>query len=270
MEGPKIFAVAVTYKRAEILTECLNAVLNLSTFKIHHLHLVVNHEEKATMKVIKQFQEQHWDKISYEVHDNCGPAGGFYYGLKRFLASSCEYVWLMDDDIIPEPTCLTELVRCTKDNPYVFSTVLTRQGQQLKAFGWWGVLISKGIVEHVGLPIKDFFYWTEDTEYLQNRMIRENNFIPFRCDEAVVTHLHQRNHLKPDWYYYYTTRNTLHYRMRIFPLNYRGVRRLGNMFLGAFYRITFKERNKTRKFNNLFLGVRDGLRGKLGKIKTIH
>src|SRR5690606_33418825 len=155
--------------------------------------------------------------ISYQIYDNVGPAGGFFYGLKKFLESNCEFVWLMDDDIIPHPGCLEALIKYAEFEPYVFSKVQKVTGEEVQAFGWWGVLISKSIVSKVGLPIKDFFYWTEDTEYLQNRMIRKFKIIPYRCESAVVEHLHQRNGNRPSWYYYYTIRNTLYYRTRIFP-----------------------------------------------------
>src|SRR5690606_12056408 len=145
-------------------------------------------------------------KISFQVFDNVGPAGGFYYGMKELFNSQCDFVWLMDDDIVPEPTCLSALLDIARKDPYVFPEVLKPNGEQIKAFGWWGVLISREIVDKVGLPMKDFFYWCEDTEYLQNRMIRKNGIIPYRSEKAIVTHLHQRNGGKPPWYYYYTIR----------------------------------------------------------------
>jgi len=266
----KVYAVVVTYNRADILFECLNAVLNKSTSKINHVHIVVNSNDQATIDVIYGYIKTHAGRVSFEIFDNIGPAGGFYYGLKKFLNSDCDYVWLMDDDILPESNCLKELLACTKNHPYVFSKVLKHNGENVRGFGWWGVLISKGIVRKVGLPLKEFFYWTEDTEYLQNRMIRKNKTIPYRCGKAIVIHMHQRTKKKPDWYYYYTIRNTLHYRIRIFPLNFKGFIRLCHMFFGLFYRILFKEPNKLMKSSYMILGVYHAIIGKLGKLDRIH
>src|SRR5690606_10584656 len=173
----KVFAVVVTYKRSYVLDKCLNAILNSSSYKIEHLHIIVNDKENSTLEVIKNFQLEQPSIISYQIYDNVGPAGGFFYGLKKFLESSCEFVWLMDDDIIPHPGCLEALIKYAEFEPYVFSKVQKVTGEEVQAFGWWGVLISKNIVRKVGLPIKDFFYWTEDTEYLQNRMIRKFKII---------------------------------------------------------------------------------------------
>ena len=270
MTGHKVFAVVVTYKRPKILSECLEAVLNLSTYKVSKLHIIVNSNDVETIEIISKFKLEHGHIISYAIYDNSGPAGGFYYGLKKFMASSCDYVWLMDDDIVPKPSCLKALIDCTVKEDYVFSKVLKPDGNQAISFGWWGVLISKEIVEKVGLPIKEFFYWTEDTEYLQNRMIRSYGIIPFRCDKAMVVHLHQRSGTKPSWYFYYTIRNTLYYRSRLFPLNLKGLIRTCHMILGAFYRIAFKEKEKLTKLYYVFLGFYHAGIGKLGKLEHIH
>lgn len=266
----KIFAVVVSYKRANLLKECLNAVLNLSTYKVYQLHLVINSLEESSMKVIKRFIDENQGVISYEIHDNCGPAGGFYFGLKKFLNSNTDYAWLMDDDVVPQANCLEELMKCSKYKPYILPKTYKSNGEQVVSFGWWGVLLSKKVVEKAGLPIKDFFYWTEDTEYLQNRMIREHKIIPHRCEKARVAHLHERDAYKPDWFYYYTIRNTLYYRSRIFPINYKGFIRLGNLFFGSGYRILFKEKNKLRKAYYMILGCSHALQGKLGKLNIDH
>lgn len=270
MTDVKVFAVIVTYKRAEILYDCLNAVLNKSTSKVYHVYIVVNSNDKATIDVIDFFKKGYPSKVSYDLFDNIGPAGGFHFGLNKFLNSDCDYVWLMDDDILPEPNCLEELLFCAEKHPYIFPQVLNHNGQPIKGFGWWGVLISIGIVKRVGLPLKEFFYWTEDTEYLQNRMIRKNKISPYECEEAIVSHLHKRSEKKPDWYYYYTIRNTLHYRIRLFPLNLKGFIILSKMFLGLFYRILFKEANKLVKSLYVFLGIYHAIIGKLGKLDRIH
>src|SRR5690606_18031277 len=120
----------------------------------------VNYNERSTLDVIKNFSQQEPSKISFQIYDNVGPAGGFYYGLKKFQESFCDFVWLMDDDIIPNPECLQALIDCSDLEPYIFSKVQKKTGEEVEAFGWWGVLIAKKIVEKVGLPIKDFFYWT--------------------------------------------------------------------------------------------------------------
>ncbi|WP_282018313.1 glycosyltransferase [Salegentibacter mishustinae] len=266
----KVFAVVVTYNRPVLLENCIQAILVSSTYKISHLYIVVNDKNNATLEIIQKFSKLYPGLVSFKTFDNVGPAGGFFFGLEKFLESSSDYVWLMDDDIIPEPDCLQNLIACTEKNSYVFSKVLKNSGGEVRAFGWWGILISRTIVQRVGLPIKDFFYWKEDTEYLQNRMIRKFQIIPYRCKTAVVKHLHNREGKRPNWYYYYTIRNTLYYRMKIFPLNKKGVIILLKVFIGTFYNILLKEPQKLDKIKFVFLGVVHGMAGKLGKLERLH
>lgn len=40
-----------------------------------------------------------------------GVAGGFAKGIKEALKKDCDYIWLLDDDNIPEPNCLKNLKR---------------------------------------------------------------------------------------------------------------------------------------------------------------
>lgn len=261
--------VVVTYKRAEVLKDCLDA-LSRSVYPIEEVHVVVNSEDSPTLNLIKNLQEKNLLNISYRIFDNIGPAGGFYEGLKKFLESDYDFVWLMDDDIVSTDDCLRELIKCSAHHPYVFSRVKKTTGEEAKGFGWWGVLISREIVKKAGLPRKEFFYWTEDTEYLQNRMIRKYRIIPHRCEKAVVTHLHNRNKLRSSWFYYYTIRNTLFYRLNIFPLNYRGIFILGKLFGGLLYRILFKEDRKLKKLRLFGLGILHAFQGKLGKTEALH
>lgn len=270
MRSMKVQAIIVTYKRAEVLGDCLNAVLNRSRTKVSKLHVVVNSTDKKTLEVIEKYRLKYPEIVSYMIYDNLGPAGGFHQGIKYFLDGECDYVWLMDDDILPDENCLTELIKCTEESPYIFPKVFKPNGEEVISFGWWGVLVSRIVIEKIGLPIKELFYWAEDTEYLQNRIMREFKINPYRSQTAIVEHLHNRSSTRPFWYYYYTIRNTLYYRTRIFPLNKRGRKRLVYQYLGSFYRVIFSEPDKIKKASMIFLGTFHGLKGKIGKIKRFH
>ena len=47
----------------------------------------------------------------FNTGENFGGAGGFHLGLYWAVISGYEYVWLMDDDALPEPTALVELLQ---------------------------------------------------------------------------------------------------------------------------------------------------------------
>jgi rhamnopyranosyl-N-acetylglucosaminyl-diphospho-decaprenol beta-1,3/1,4-galactofuranosyltransferase len=263
----QVLAVIVTFNRAEMLRSCLENLTAHKASGLRGIHVIINSDDTATVEMLNLFNSQHASIVTYEHHDNIGPAGGFHYGLKKFSESSNDYVWLMDDDIIAKPFCLKELLHHTDEYDYIYPKVIKKSGEEVISYGWWGVLLSKKLVLHVGLPIKELFYWVEDTEYLQNRLIRVYSYKLFRCKTAVVEHFHQRNVQIPSWHYYYKVRNTLFYRIYIQKNNLRGrIRKTSYLFLYVFYKILTKEDNKLVKIKLVILGVYHGIAGKLGKL----
>ena len=261
----KVFAAIVTYKRPEILRACIKALLSQRTFGLGRIYIVVNSMDAATIEVIKSFDEQ-TTFLNYDHYDNPGPAGGFYHGLRKFLEEDYEYAWLMDDDVVVRGDCLKQLLLCTKNGEYLCPKVMTENGKELGSYGWWGVLLSKSVVERAGLPLKDLFYWTEDTEYLQHRIRRIHKGVLFRCRAAVVSHLHSRAHKRPSWYYYYVIRNTLFYRIYVLRLTWRPLTRTVYAIPKFMFRILFKEDNKIRKIKLMMYGIYHGVIGKIGKL----
>ena len=97
----KVEAIIVTYNRPEILAKCINSLLIQDLDLLKQITIIVNSKDEETKQLINDFKAK-IGIISEEFHDNVGPAGGFYYGLKRFQAHDNNYAWLMDDDIILE------------------------------------------------------------------------------------------------------------------------------------------------------------------------
>jgi len=262
----KVLAIVVTFKRPLLLQECLDSLWKQREFGLEKIHVVVNSHDAATMDVVNSFAQKHNGFLSYETHDNVGPAGGFYFGLKKFMDDDADFAWLMDDDIKVSDSSLKELLICAQQSDYVFPKVMKASGEQVISYGWWAVLLSRKIVKEVGLPLKDLFYWIEDTEYLQHRIALVHGYRELRCEKAVVEHHHQRGQTFPSWYYYYTVRNTLDYRLYVQRkgLGRRLVRILA-LYMSAWIRILFKEPGKLRKMRLVVLGTYDGLVRNTGK-----
>lgn len=261
----KVFAVIVTFKRPEMLRTCLASLMGQRDYGLSRIHVVVNSSDSETEEVINSFREDE-DFLTFDRYDNPGPAGGFYHGLQRFLNEECEYAWLMDDDVVVAPSCLQELLLCSADHQYVYPKVLKKDGEEVVSFGWWGVLLARSVVVTAGLPIPELFYWAEDTEYLQNRIMRQHGVVPFRCKSAAVTHLHLRHVRHPSWYYYYAIRNTLYYRTYIAGYTKYRFKRTLFLFAHSIFTILFREQRKFKKLWLLTLGTYHGLIGRIGKL----
>ncbi len=132
---------------------------------------------------------------------NTGGAGGFATGLAWARERDADLIWLMDDDGVPEPDCLTRLlahaaegtaegldfwgpVVLDEDRPdrLVFPIRLpggTRVVHDLDdveaaarggtvdgiVIPFNGVLITRELVDRIGVPRAEFFIWGDDHEY---------------------------------------------------------------------------------------------------------
>jgi rhamnopyranosyl-N-acetylglucosaminyl-diphospho-decaprenol beta-1,3/1,4-galactofuranosyltransferase len=259
-----VFAVVVTFNRAKVLEVCLNSLLTQVPFGLQKIHVVVNSTDEATSLLLESYKTK--ELLTYEFLQNPGPAGGFAAGLEKFLMSPQSHVWLMDDDVSVQDDCLRELVSCVGNSEYVCPVVVSEKGQELGSYGWWGILLSKGIVVRAGVPLAELFYWAEDTEYLQNRIRRIHKVYPFKCRQAVVYHLHSRSQKRPSWYYYYVIRNTIYYRIYVVAFSLKRIARTLFLILGSLVRIIFKEERKLKKMALLVYGIYHGTVGKLGKL----
>lgn len=130
---------------------------------------------------------------------NTGGAGGFHHGLGWAVSEGADLVWLMDDDGLPDPDCLELLLaRVERDGlEFCGPAVLAEQDPARLCFPirlpggttvvhemaaveaaardgliddvvipFNGVLVTRDLVERIGLPREDFFIWGDDVEYL--------------------------------------------------------------------------------------------------------
>lgn len=147
---------------------------------------------------------------------NTGGAGGFAAGIAHALAvHEPDWVWLMDDDTIPTPTALEELLAGAAALPNTTvagSRVVWHDGQDhpmntprenpfagmaakaqardtglmdVRSSSFVSMLISVARIREVGLPVADYFIWNDDFEY-SVRLIRGHRgvFVP----ASVVVH----------------------------------------------------------------------------------
>jgi GT2 family glycosyltransferase len=142
--------------------------------------------------------------------------------------------------------------------------------------GWCAVLLQRQVVETVGLPNADLFWWTEDTEYLQWRIPR-HRFNVIRDPGAIVRVGRSRDdHEKPAWKYYYEARNQTYYRLhtqrvttprprprhlRLRVRSWRALRTLVRLTARVFTR---ESRDRGAKLAMIGRGTWDGVRGRLG------
>lgn len=214
-QDKKVIAVVVTYNRKELLKECINALLQQDYYNCDIL-IVDNASTDGTKEFI--VDELQNNKVHYvNTGANLGGAGGFNYGMKKACELGCDFIWVMDDDCIVHKDSLTELINADKelkeDYGFLSSKVLWKDNSickmniQKRKFSKWlkdfetnkqniamasfvSLFLKTTIVEEMGLPIKDFFIWTDDWEYTR-RISRKYNC--YYISKSIVTHKSKQN-----------------------------------------------------------------------------
>lgn len=193
----KIVSVVVTYNRKKLLEECVNAIINQS-YSCDKIIIVDNNSNDGTDNMLDENGYLKNEKIIYKkLPKNIGGAGGFYEGMKSARELNADWVWIMDDDTIPEKEALFEMVTARKKLPnkvsFLASAVYGMKGNCMNCtevstkkddegyFTWHkylkdgllridsatfvSLLINGEALKQMGLPCKDYFIWGDDTEY---------------------------------------------------------------------------------------------------------
>lgn len=210
-----VCAVVVTFNRKEMLKENIEA-LKAQSYKDLKILVIDNASTDGTKEYISDLIDE--QKVFYfNTGANLGGAGGFNYGMKQAVILGCDYVWVMDDDCIPNKDSLKALYdnaqKLNNNFGYLSSEVLWTDGTpcnmniqkislgtrvdtskteltKIQLASFVSLFVKREIIEEVGLPIKDFFIWGDDWEYT-NRISQEYDC--YYCPDSVVVHKCAKN-----------------------------------------------------------------------------
>jgi len=260
-QGRRIVALVLTHNAPSSLERCLAAVGGQT--EVPAEVLVV---DNASQPPVEASPPQHAGPAVRVVRSevNGGPAGGWAIALRSFLAGDCTHAWVMDDDIVPEAECLAALWDVAAEDPasaFVFPIAIQPDGSVGRWGSWCGFLVSREIVEKVGLPMEELFWWAEDAEYCEWR-IPEAGFPRHIVDEAVVHHhaIRQGGDI-PAWKYYYESRNSLYYHLHVKHRVGRYPKKITGLFVRAVVR---QKKHRIRCVGAVCRGLYDGALGRLG------
>jgi rhamnopyranosyl-N-acetylglucosaminyl-diphospho-decaprenol beta-1,3/1,4-galactofuranosyltransferase len=191
-EDRRIVAVVVTHNRRELVQRLVKALSDLGG--LEEVLVVDNASDDGTGEWLAGLGQS--GVLGRTLADNTGGAGGFHEGMRWAVERGADLVWLMDDDGFPEPECLDTLVRYAGDldlwGPVVVdeadpdrlvfpirppggTRVLHDMGDVRRAadgglirgivIPFNGVLVTRDLVQRIGLPRAEFFIWGDDHEY---------------------------------------------------------------------------------------------------------
>ena len=209
MDTGRVGIVVVTYNRLKLLKEVIDS-LRAQTYQNHRIVVVNNGSTDGTAEWLDEQTD-----LKIITQENLGGAGGFFTGMKYVAENDFDYCWVMDDDVICKANALEELISayhakegvgyvCSKvegidgspmNTPAVdvrptangypyYCELIDRQMIKVVASTFVSVLLSTNTIRELGLPIKEFFIWGDDTEYTQRVSARYECYMA--CKSVVV------------------------------------------------------------------------------------
>ena len=228
-----VCAVVVTHSRRKLLEECLRALAEQTRLPERVL-VVDNASTDGTREMVER---DHAGVDLLPLSTNEGGAGGFHEGMRRACADGAEWIWLMDDDTIPRPDALAELLaardRLEPAPILLASKVVWRDGRMhpqnyggperrrverlihgaaggvmpLRFSTFVSLMVHRRAVERYGLPRKEFFIWSDDIDYTGRLLDQELGYL---VPTSVVLHETPAPatwHAAPPERFYYHVRN---------------------------------------------------------------
>jgi len=234
----RIAAVVVTYNRKELLKECLQALLT-QTRPLDEIIVIDNASTDGTEQMIRS----EFPHVTYvRLPENIGGAGGFHEGMKLAYEKGYDWIWVMDDDVIPSCSALqvlldalnrlsgkvgllcshvtwtdgtphimnvpqiSSLIRNSEGYTFPFNEHIEKGLIRISACSFVSVLVSRYAIEAVGLPIKEMFVYGDDLEFTQRVCLKFQGYYVF---DSKVLHKTKYNRgvdlatAEPERLYYY-------------------------------------------------------------------
>lgn len=209
--GADTVAVVVTYNRLDLLKKNIEC-LRKQTARTDIL-LIDNASTDGTGEWARQ-----QDDIQYvNPGENLGGAGGFSYGMKKAAEAGYPYIWIMDDDCLPKENALEAFLKADQElngqygwlssvtlwtdgklcpmnvqraTPYREAVIQQEAYTPVAMASFVSLFLKRDTIVKYGLPIKEFFIWTDDWEFTRRISRQEKCYV---VKNSMVVHAMKNN-----------------------------------------------------------------------------
>lgn len=233
--------MVVTYNRLDLLKETI-AGLRGQSRKLDEIIIINNSSTDGTLAWLEQQTD-----LTVITQPNCGGAGGFARGIGYGFEHGYDWIWCMDDDVVPMPDCLEQLLGISPSSriraPFRFEAASDALPQDTLEFNFtnpfkslWkkmitpqsilgaktldaegltfeGPLLHRSVIESIGLPDARFFIFADDSDYF----IRAHR-AGYRALIIIAARMERKipyvTRTSPPWKAYYELRNIILLDMR--------------------------------------------------------
>lgn len=235
--------VVVTYNRAKWLQKNLASINNQA---VSHIFIIDNNSTDQTESVVNHFIETSLHPVTYHRSTtNLGGAGGFALGCQLALAHANQFthIWLSDDDVTFDKTCLKQLEPYLDQNNLLQPMRFDQQGNNAEASSvnidlssiailnhkrgsvmrsawrhqqtpfaladtpFEGVVVPRAVFNAIGIPDKRFFIFSDDLDFCLKA--KSAGFGILCIPKAKMTRLNcvRANKIPTNWKSYFIYRN---------------------------------------------------------------
>lgn len=201
--GPETVAVVVvTFNRADLLARMLRGLAALD--RQPDVVIVVDNASTDHTRLVLETAPNR-DLVAIHLTENLGGAGGFHRGVGAAYEQGFDRIWLMDDDVVPAPDCLTVLLaqvgrevgaclmavredtngRLVEKAATVFdlrnplaikpktamveTAYRTREAMpervELQNVAFEGFMVRRDVIDAIGLPDPTYFIFYDDVDF---------------------------------------------------------------------------------------------------------
>jgi len=231
-----VAAIVITFNRLELLKKTISGLRN-QTYPIDEIIVVNNGSTDGTLEWLDAQND-----IYFVTQENTGSSGGQYTGFKTAHDRGYEWIWAMDDDVVPRKNCLEILMKNKKEkkvlaplrysldgtpfindtikfnltNPFknIWERLLTESDlneELVYAEGptFEGPFFHSSLIDNIGLPEKKFFIYADDSEYMIRA--KKAGYTPYVVTKANIDRMLDVPDLNNEfsWKNYYIIRNII-------------------------------------------------------------
>ncbi len=298
-----ITALVVSYNRKDLLVNCIDALFSQSS-PPDRILIIDNRSTDGTRETLIRLGLLNKDNIEcIRLSSNTGGAGGFCEGIKTICQKENQWLWLLDDDAVPDRFALENILQNQPDRLTVYGSAAVGNNKKLdekellcwpvqprqeknsielyeelatltpvKNIPFLGFFIHSTLIRKVGLPDSSFFISGDDAEYCARIQCIGSDIILVK--PSVIRHpLPQRTSIK-------ILGKTIH-SIRLSPWKryydvrnrlliagrYYGMRLWTETVPGTVVRwltVMLTQQDRFNQCKAFAYGIRDGLRGRSG------
>ena len=214
--GKNVLAAVVTYNRLNDLKICVNSLRN-QTYSNFDILVINNGSSDGTKEWISNQKD-----LLVINQENLGSSGGQYSAMSYMMDNGYNWILMMDDDGIADKDEIKELIEAydeikQKENKDLIlnALVVDKDDHQHTSFNWArgsgrskvveelkkipyfedihpfnGTLVSRKVIDKIGLVKKEMFIWGDEKEYMARAV--HNGVGIFTVTSAIHFHPKER------------------------------------------------------------------------------